>query len=346
VPHRVGEARASAVGKDGAMNAHRQDRAGGSRGALDDSVRSLGEFGLIQSLVPAFGDTSAVLVGSGDDAAQISADGSVLVSTDLLVDGRHFRRDWSSGRDVGHKAAAANLADIAAMGGVATGLVVGLALPGDLPAAWVRELAQGMADELLEVGATVVGGDVTESDTLVVAVTVLGRVEGGSPVLRSGAQPGDVVALAGRLGWAAAGLAVLGRGFRSPRVVVEAHRRPQPPYGAGPQAHAAGATAMTDVSDGLLNDLRHVATASGVAVDVDSATLELPEPLQAVGAALGVDPLQFCLSGGDDHALVATFGPDVELPGGWRRIGSVHEGSGVTVDGAEPEGPGGHQHFA
>jgi thiamine-monophosphate kinase len=327
------------------MDARSPQKSDRTRRPADETVAGLGEFGLIGTLVPAFTDTADVLVGSGDDAAQLVAVGSVLVSTDLMVDGRHFRRDWSSGRDVGHKVAAANLADIAAMGGVATGLVVGLALPGDLPAGWVRELAEGIAEELVEVGATVVGGDVTESPTLVISVTVLGRVDGAAPVLRSGARPGDVVALAGRIGWAAAGLAVLARGFRSPRVVVEAHRRPQPPYAAGPQAAEAGATAMTDVSDGLLNDLAHVALASGVAIDVDSTTLDLPEPLRAVGAALGMDPLEFCLTGGDDHALVATFAPDVALPEGWRRIGSVLEGSGVTVDGTEHEGPGGHRHF-
>lgn len=314
-------------------------------GVNDETVRALGEFGVIAAVVPAFADSAGVLVGSGDDAAQLAATGSVLVTTDLMVEGRHFRRDWSSGRDVGHKVAAANQADIAAMGGVATGLVVGLALPGDLPAGWVRELAAGMAEELALVGATVVGGDVTESGTLVVAVTALGRVD-GSPVLRSGARPGDVVALAGRIGWAAAGLAVLARGFRSPRVVVEAHRRPQPPYAAGPQALAAGATAMTDVSDGLLADLAHVAAASGVAIDVDGSALEVAEPLQAVGAALGIDPVEFCLTGGDDHALVATFPPGVQLPAHWRRIGSVGEGSDVTVDGEAREGAGGHRHFA
>jgi thiamine-monophosphate kinase len=201
-----------------------------------------------------------------------------------------------------------------------------------------------MVEELAEVGATVVGGDVTESDALVIAVTALGRVE-GSPVLRSGARPGNVLALAGRIGWAAAGLAVLGRGFRSPRVVVEAHRRPQPPYAAGPQARAEGATSMTDVSDGLLSDLGHIARASGVAIDVDSAALEVAEPLQAVGAALGVEPVEFCLTGGDDHALVATFAEGAALPSGWTRIGTVREGSEVTVDGAVHEGAGGHRHF-
>jgi thiamine-monophosphate kinase len=164
-------------------------------------------------------------------------------------------------------------------------------------------------------------------------------------VLRSGARPGDVVALAGRQGWAAGGLTVLARGFRSPRKLVDAYRRPEPPYAAGAQARAAGATAMIDISDGLLADVGHLAAASGVAVDVDAGAFELAEPLQAVGAALGVDPLQFVLGGGDDHALVATFPADRSLPDGWMRIGSVSEGEGVTVDGAGYEGPTGHTHF-
>jgi thiamine-monophosphate kinase len=351
-------ARRHRVSEDVAMEANSR-RQPASQVADEQSVRALGEFGVIRAVVPAFTDTAAVLIGTGDDAAELVADGSVLATTDLMVDGRHFRRDWSSAHDVGHKVAAANLADIAAMGGVATGLLVALALPGELPAAWVKDLSAGIAEEVAEVGATVVGGDVSESETLVVAVTALGRVDGNA-VRRSGARPGDTVALAGRLGWAAAGLAVLGRGFRSPRVVVEAHRRPQPPYAAGPQALAAGATAMIDVSDGLLSDLGHVSRASGVAIDVDSSALEVAEPLQAVGAALGVDPLDFCLTGGDDHALVATFPGGVELPSGWRRIGAVREAdahwtdadtargsesAAVTVDGAVRAGQTGHRHF-
>lgn len=308
------------------------------------TLAELGEFALIGTVRSVFTDHSGVLVGSGDDAAQLAATGSVLVTTDLMVEGRHFRRDWSSAADVGHRVAAASLADIAAMGGVATGLVVGLAAPGETPVSWVQELSQGIADEVAEVGASVVGGDMAESATLVVAVTALGRVD-GTPVLRSGARVGDVVALCGRLGWAAAGLAVLGRGFRSPKVVVDAHRRPSPPYAAGPQALQAGATSLIDVSDGLLADLGHVARASVVAIDVDRSRFEPAEPLLAVGSALGVDPLSFCLTGGDDHALVATFAPTVELPQGWTPIGVVGAGEGVTVDGVEPEGSTGHRHF-
>ena len=311
----------------------------------DATLSDLGEFGLIAALAERLPQGGHVLIGPGDDAALVDVpDGRVLVSTDLLVETRHFRRDWASALDIGHKAAAQNLSDINAMGGTATALTVGLAAPPDLPAAWALELAAGIAAEAELVGASVVGGDVTRAEAVMIAITVLGRVD-GEPVRRSGARPGDVLAIAGRQGWAAAGLAVLARGFRSPRVLVEAHQRPRPPYAAGPDARAAGATAMVDVSDGLLADVGHVADASGVAVDVESAAFEVPEPLQAVGAALGADPMGFILSGGDDHALVATFPPGTALPDGWRRIGAVSEGSGVTVDGTAHEGPSGHRHF-
>ena len=152
-------------------------------------------------------------------------------------------------------------------------------------------LRRGFADECALVGASVVGGDLTRADQVVIAVTVLGACT-VAPVLRSGARAGDVLALAGRQGWAAGGLAVLGRGFRSPRVLVEAYRRPEPPYDAGPVAADAGATAMIDVSDGLLADAGHIADASGVAIDVRRDAFEIAEPLVAVGAALGADPLE------------------------------------------------------
>jgi thiamine-monophosphate kinase len=160
-------------------------------------------------------------------------------------------------------------------------------------------------------------------------------------VLRSGARPGDVVALAGRLGWSACGLAVLRRGFSSPIAAVAAHRRPHPPYAAGPAAADAGASAMCDVSDGLLADLAHLAADSRVTVDLDAgalerACLEPPGALQQVGAAFGVDPMAWVLTGGEDHALVATFPPQAVLPEGWTPIGSVRTGprrAGVFVDG-------------
>jgi len=309
------------------------------------TVADVGEFGLIEMIQPFFVQGSDVVVGPGDDAAVLTVpSGQVVVSTDLLVENRHFRCDWSSAEDIGHKAAAANLSDINAMGGTATGMVIGLGVPGTLPTAWVRDLARGVAEEVAITGTSVLGGDVTSSERILLSVTVLGACADG-PVRRSGARPGDVVAICGRIGWAAAGYHVLGRGFRSPRVVVEAHRRPEPPYTAGPEAAKLGATALIDLSDGLLGDLGHVARESGVAIDIRSSGFELAEPLHAVGAALGVDPLGYVLTGGEDYALAATFPADVALPERWTVVGTVGEGAGVTVDGAEYEGAPGHQHF-
>lgn len=314
---------------------------------MPDSVGELGEFGLIGAVTARLPQGPDVLLGPGDDSAVVAApDGRVVVTTDLLVENRHFRRDWSDPADVGHKAAAQNLSDIEAMGARPTSLVVGLGLPADLPASWAVALSAGLGEEAALVGASVVGGDVVRSPLVVVSVTALGTLGGAAPVTRSGARPGDVVAVCGRLGWAEAGYQVLSRGFRTPRLVVEAHRRPQVPYGAGVEAAALGATAMCDVSDGLLGDLGHVAAASSVSIDVDPALLEVAAPLREVASALGADPLTWVLTGGDDNALVATFPAGTELPERWTVIGAVAAGSGVTVDGAEYAAPGGHDHFA
>lgn len=323
---------------------------------LDDTatVADLGEFGLIDRIAEVVGSTAPgtdVLVGPGDDAAVLRVrKGHVVVSTDVMVEGRHFRRDWADAADIGHRAAAQNLSDINAMGGRAQWLTVGLAAPADLPARWALDFTRGFAEECGAVGAGVVGGDLSRADQVMVSVTVIGACT-VSPVLRSGAAVGDVVALCGRQGWAAGGLAVLGRGFRSPRVLVEAYRRPEPPYAAGPLAADAGATSMIDVSDGLLAEAGHLASASGVSIDIETEAFEIAEPLVAVGQAIGADPLRFILGGGDDHALLATFPAGAALPEGFRRIGTVgptpaDEGaSRITVDGASYDGPTGWSHF-
>src|SRR3954463_1189260 len=278
------------------------------RGDPADSVRDVGEFGAIARILAHAGTARVTQVGPGDDAAVLWApDGRVVATTDVLVEGRHFRRDWSSAEDIGHKAAAANLADVSAMGGVATALVVGLACPADTPTSWLEGVATGLAEECAPLGAAVVGGDTVssapDSSAVVLSVTALGDLGGRAPVLRSGARPGDVVALAGRLGWSACGLAVLRRGFSSPVAAVSAHRRPSPPYAAGPAAAEAGASSMCDVSDGLLADVGHLAADSRVTVDLDGAALakaclEPVGPLQQVGSALGVDPMAWVLTGG------------------------------------------------
>jgi thiamine-monophosphate kinase len=311
------------------------------------TVAEVGEFGLIGRITRGRRHPESTLLGPGDDAALVAApDGRVVASTDVLVQGVHFRLDWSSPGHVGRKAIAVNLADIAAMGAKPTSVLIGLACPPETEASVIAELTDGMWDEAARAGVGIVGGDMVRADQLVISVTALGDLDGRPPVTRSGARPGDIVAVCGRLGWAAAGLAVLGRGFRSPVGVVNAQRCPEPPYEAGPAAALAGATAMIDISDGLLADLGHIAVASKVGVDVESERLDVSARLREVGSALGSDPLRWMLTGGEDHALAATFPPFADLPEGWSRLGSVTmPGTGVTVDGKVYEHTVGWEHW-
>lgn len=319
------------------------------------TVSDLGEFGLIARLVEGRVQPASTLLGPGDDAALVAAPaGHLLASTDMLVEGVHFRLDWSTPVQVGRKAAAVNMADVSAMGAVPTALLVALGCPRETPAAVAQGLAEGLWAEAAVTGAGVVGGDVVSAPAVVVSVTVLGDLGGRAPVTRAGARPGDVLAVAGRLGWSAAGLAVLseaGAG-RAPADdladvvadVVAAHRVPAPPYAAGPAASAAGATAMIDISDGLLADVGHLARASGVAVDLNAAALPVAPEVARAADTLGVDPLRWLLTGGEDHPLAAAFPADAALPEGWLVIGGVHAGAGVSVDGRRHDG-GGWDHF-
>lgn len=315
-------------------------------GMPSQNVADVGEFNLIRSIVDGLPGGPTVALGPGDDCAVFRTRGDVAVSIDTMVENVHFRRDWSSPHDVGRKVVASSVADLDAVGARPQVLVISLAIPADLEVPWVQEFSAGVREECLRAGILLVGGDTTRSRDITISATVLGDMEGRSPVTRSGARPGDVVAIVGRLGWAAAGLTVLTRGFRSPRAVVVAHRVPEPPYGQGIVAAEAGASSMIDISDGLLADLGHVARDSGVTIDLEIAALDVAEPQRAVAAAVGGgDPLRFILTGGDDHALVATFAPD-DVPEGWRVIGTVSVGAPqVLVDGKAWEGSGGWQHF-
>ncbi|MCL1871240.1 MAG: thiamine-phosphate kinase [Promicromonosporaceae bacterium] len=327
---------------------------------MTDLVRDLDETALLARIFPLLPAGEATLVGPGDDAAVVAApDGRYVVSTDVLVEDFHFRRRWSTGYDVGVRAAAQNLADVAAMGARPTALVVALAIPGDLEVAWVEGLAQGLADACSPAGAAVVGGDLSGGPVVLVSVAVHGDLGGLPPVLRSGARPGDVVAHAGVRGVSAAGLALLEAGAASPRdggplaPFVDGFLRPSPPLAAGPAAAQAGATAMLDVSDGLLRDAGRIARASGVAVDLSAAALApYAAALAPAAQALGLDDdaaLAWVLSGGEDHGLLATFTAGATLPDGFVRIGTVWAADGapgsVTVDGRAPTGGPGWDHF-
>ncbi len=310
------------------------------------TLKRLGEFAVIDRLVRGRRQPAAVLLGPGDDGAVVSAgDGRVVVSTDMLVQDRHFRLDWSTPHDVGRKAIAQNAADIEAMGARATAFVVAFGAPGDTAAGQVDALVDGMWDEAARVGAGIAGGDLVSCPQWVISVTVLGDLGGRAPVLRSGAKVGSVIAVAGELGRSAAGYTLWRKGFEKFEELRRRHLVPQPPYGRGAAAAAAGAEAMIDVSDGLVADLRHVAEASGVGMDLSTTALAADrDALAAAAAAVGADTLPWVLGGGEDHALVACFAGSV--PAGWRVIGRVIEGPArVLVDGEEWRGYAGWQSY-
>lgn len=309
------------------------------------SVGDVGEFGLIGALVERFPATAEVLLGPGDDAAVIAApDGRVVASTDVLVEDVHFRRDWSSAVDIGVKAAAQNLSDIVAMGARPTALLLGLGVSADLTLGWVVDFADGFRIESSRAGAAIVGGDVVQSDRLTVSVTALGSLDGRAPITRAGARVGDVVALCGDVGLSAAGLAVLRRGFTSPREAVARHRRPVPNYSG---AVGVPARSMIDISDGLVADAAHIAHASKVCLALDSTRVPVAEPVRNVAAALNIDVNELIFSGGEDHAFLATFA-EGEVPSSFITVGTVLQAGQwpVLVDGQPWSRSGGHEHFA
>jgi thiamine-monophosphate kinase len=317
-----------------------------SSGESGPTLGELGEFGVIDRLVAGRCQPAAVALGPGDDAALVFAhDGRVAVSTDMLVQDRHFRLDWSTPHDVGRKAIAQNAADVEAMGAQPTAFVVAFGAPPETPTAHVSALADGMWAEAGRLGAGIVGGDLVSCPQWVVSVTVLGDLAGRAPVLRAGARPGAVIAAVGELGYSAAGYALWHNGTDGFDDLRRRHLVPQPPYGQGRCAAEAGAQAMIDISDGLVGDLRHLAEASGADVDLSTDLLAADrEALSSAAEAVDADPWTWVLSGGEDHALVAAFtGP---VPPGWRIIGRVLDGPGrVLVDGAEWRGYAGWQSF-
>jgi thiamine-monophosphate kinase len=297
-------------------------------------VADLGEDALVAGLLGLYPAAPPWLrVGPGDDAAVLDLPGTagLVVSTDTLVEGRDFRRDWSSGAEVGVKVAAQSMADIAAMGARPRALLVSLAAPGDLPADFAADLARGLAEECARAGAAVVGGDVSDADQVVLTGTAIGLLDPGvDAVRRGGARPGDTVALAGRTGASAAGLALLQAGRTvgvAPALadLLAAHRAPRPPYLAGPAAARARAHAMIDTSDGLLRDAARIAMSSAVVLDLDPQALPAVPGLAEAADLLGAPDLvrQWQLTGGEDHALLACFAPQTALPEAFVPIGTV-----------------------
>jgi thiamine-monophosphate kinase len=334
----------------------------------NDTVAGVGEVATLRRIFPRLPQAEAELLGPGDDAAVIAApDGRFVVTTDMMVQGPDFRLAWSEPRELGWKAAVTNLSDVAAMGARPTALVVAIAAPLDTPVVTLEGIADGFREAcaLLAPGCGVVGGDLSTSSALTIAVTAFGDLEGRAPVLRSGAKPGDLVAVAGDLGLAGAGVWLLYRdgvresdaeGGREPDArrarsvrrdharLVRAQLAPDSPIGLGLVASDRGATAMLDVSDGLVLDASRIAAASGVTIDFSAEAIEAEAAeLRTIDAAVGPKAAEFVLSGGEDHALLATFPADSPLPGGFRLLGAVVPAGpdAVTVGGVAYQRAGG-----
>ncbi|MBE0011707.1 thiamine-phosphate kinase [Arthrobacter sp. AET 35A] len=326
------------------------------------TVGGLSESEILQRIFPRLLNAEVAVVGPGDDAAILTAeDGRVVISIDTLVEGQDFRLNRSNGHitsgfDIGWKAAAQNLSDINAMGARATSMVVSLTLPGQTPVDLIEDFVEGLAAAIRELGAAgcgVVGGDLGAGQELAVSIAVTGTLDHREPILRSGAEAGDVVALAGTVGRAAAGLALMESDHLFTRLSPDLQeltlrqQRPRPPLAGGPAAAMAGARSMLDVSDGLVRDAGRIAMASGVSIHIDPLAIErFTQPLLEAAQLLDVDPRDWVLSGGEDYALLATFPPRSVLPGGFTRIGSVSAGEPTVRVGAVSKGPGGWDHFA
>jgi thiamine-monophosphate kinase len=243
-----------------------------------------------------------------------------VVTTDVVVEGRHFSAALSDPEDWGWKAVAVNLSDLAAMGAEPRWLVVALTVPPETGTALLDRVYAGLREACLAFAVGLAGGDTSAGPVLSLAVTAIGEAE--RVVTRAGARPGDRLAVSGPLGAAAAGLALLGRDDRQARELLErfpglaaAHRRPQPQLAAGRRLAAAGASAMLDVSDGLAGDALHLAEASGAGLELDAAAVPVAAGVAEAAALLGRDPLDLVLAGGEDFAIAAALPPDAPTAG-------------------------------
>jgi thiamine-monophosphate kinase len=288
----------------------------------EDRLRDVGEFGLIARLTSGLEGGPGVEVGVGDDAAVLlpTPGHKLVVTTDVLVEGVDFTAALSEPDDWGWKTVAVNCSDLAAMGAEPRWLVLALTVPEQTPLATLERVYAGVDAACRRFGLALVGGDVSAGPALSLAATALGEAE--RPVLRSGARPGDRLAVTGPLGAAAAGLALLRSGDpaaaellgRFPGLAA-AHRRPEPAVAMGLRLARAGAGAMIDVSDGLAGDALHLAEASGVGVEVHDAAVPLAPGVAEAAALLDLDPLALALGGGEDFVLAAALPRTADLGG-------------------------------
>lgn len=284
---------------------------------------------VIAALARIFGGTQrGVEIGIGDDAAVVKSSERTVITTDVAVEGTHFKTQWSSAFDIGRKITAANLADIYAMGGSPRFLVAAVTLTGEETMEWIEELAEGIAHEANSCGAYVVGGDLAKGPCKSIAITAIGQID--IAITRSGAQVGDSIYISSLPGWSAAGLAVIDKDLDSDIALhaVSEFSAPTVDYSAAVQFSNGEATSMCDISDAFVIQAEQLAAASGVQLHIEKELIsEHPEfgTLNELADSQGVDVWQWILAGGEDHVFLAT---GQELDG--FRIGSVLSGSGLT----------------
>ena len=309
------------------------------------TLTSVGEHAVIDAIVraspsPINGDDAAVLTPSTPNSR-------VVAATDMLVEGRHFRADLTTPEFVGRKAVVQNFADIEAMGARPIAALLAIAAPPDLPLAVIEGVARGVGQATADYSTELVGGDVTQSDQLVVSVAAIGSLGGNrDPLSLDHARPGQRVVAHGDIGYSAAGFALLNAGVRIPEALeplVHAHQVPRLTPGRGVVARAAGATAMTDNSDGLIRDLSQIATHSKVGIDLSSLAIAPDDLLRKAGELLGQDPWEWVLTGGEDHTLLGTC--DGSAPVGFRSIGRVTRTGQVHIDATAPHYTNGWESF-
>jgi len=304
---------------------------------------------LIEAISRSVAAGEGVLLGIGDDAAMVEmGSGDLVLTTDMLVEGVHFDVAAISTADLGYKSIVVNVSDVAAVAGSPRYATVGLALPPATAASWVIDLYRGMTEACDEYGLSLVGGDLSRSEQMVISVTVAGEVPPGRALTRSGASVGDAIAVTGQLGAAAGGLKVTSKNALTDwgRALLDAQCRPVARVGEAQVLAAVGVGAMMDISDGLSTDLHRLCAASGVGAIIDTSTLPICEELEH----LDVDPLDLALNGGEDYELLVSMTPDLvdEASSKLREsfgvpftvVGEITEPTEVMADGRPLEAKG------